>query len=144
MSKTSISGLLLFALFLANACKSDDTATPTGPDYGIHILSPDNTDKHVGDVINIKVDFEDHNGGTVHHINLKIYNELDTANVIYNLPAEPHIHETSGFFEYNQMFVLDSSIVQPNSDWILKASVWGHDEGIALVTGSTGFHVLPQ
>ena len=133
----------LSTLFLANACKNDSTpAEPAGPHYHIDILSPDASDKHAGDNLHIKVDFSEESNGVVHHINVKIYSAVDAANVIYDLPTEPHIHETSGFYTFEQFFPLDSAIVAPNSDWILKASVWGHDEGIAEVADSIGFHVL--
>jgi len=137
---------LLFAtIFFVTACNNDSsTAEPAGPNYHIDILSPGATDKHVGDDLHIKVDFSEENSGVVHHINVKIYDAADTTKVIFDLPTEEHIHETSGFYEFDQMFILDSTIVQPNSDWILKASVWGHDDGIAEVFDSIGFHVLPE
>ncbi|TAK36953.1 MAG: hypothetical protein EPO28_12790 [Saprospiraceae bacterium] len=133
---------LFFGLFLVNSCKNDP-ATP-GPDYHVHFVSPDAGVKHIGETINIKVDFEDHNGGTVHHINVKIYSQLDPNNVIFDMPTEPHVHETSGFYEFNENFTLDGAIIPPHTDWVLKASVWGHDDGVAEVSDSLSFHVIPQ
>ena len=123
---------LLAALFTFNACKDDDSSSE--PDYQIHIESPDATDKVVGDSLDIHVHFSDQNGGTVHHINVRIY-EKDSGTEIFNKPEAAHVHADVEYsFE-------DAILLGTPGHWVLEAKVWGHDDGVAEVTESVEFHV---
>ena len=136
--------ILLFTLIGAIsfvACNDDDNGTDEMmPDYHAHIMSPTTDDKNVGDTIHIHVDFEDHNGGTVHHVNVRIYNKA-TGDEIYNAPADAHVHDESGAYEFHDDVLLD---VDAHSDWILEAKIWGHEAGEHEEMESIEFHVHPQ
>lgn len=122
------------------ACKKNDTHSMDDlPHYHAHILSPDASDKHVGDTLHIEIEFEEHDGKTIHHINVRIFNKNDGTE-IYNQPQQAHIHETSGYYKFTDDFVLD---VDPHTDWVLEARVWGHEDGVAEVTETVEFHVHP-
>ncbi|HMR42312.1 MAG TPA: hypothetical protein PKC40_00695 [Saprospiraceae bacterium] len=131
--------LLLSTAFIA--CEKEDDHDDDATDYHAHILSPDASNKKVGDEIAIHVQFEDHNGGTVHHINVKIYNKANPSQVIYNKPDEAHVHETSGEYDFTDTFKLD---VDPHTDWVLEAKVWGHEDGVGEVSETVEFHVHPH
>lgn len=124
---------LLASLFVFNACKDDDDTT-NDPEYHITIESPDTTEKAVGDELDIHVHFSEHNGETVHHINVRIY-EKDSGTEIYNKPTEAHVHATG---EYN---FEDKLTLTTAGHYVLEAKVWGHDDGLAEVTESIEFHV---
>jgi len=109
------------------------------PNYQISIMSPSADDKHVGDTIHIHVNFEDINGGTVHHIKVRIYNK-DSGTEIYHQPTVAHVHETSGKYEHHDNLVLN---VSEHTDWILEASVWGHEAGTHEKMDNIEFHVHP-
>lgn len=128
---------LLFGLFMFNACKDDDSDTTKEPDYHAHIHSPAaNSTYELGDTVNIEVDFEDHNGGTVHHINVRIFNKT-TGTEIYNQPSEAHVHSSMSY-TFTGEKVLDS--VTPGT-YTLEAKVWGHDDGVSEASSSVDFTV---
>lgn len=123
----------MVSILAFNACKDDDNAT-TEPAYHVHIDSPDTAAKTVGETLNIKVNFEDHNEGTVHHINVRIY-EKDSGVEIYNKPTEAHVHADKSYL-FEDTFELTTA-----GHWVLEAKVWGHDDGVAEVSESVEFHV---
>jgi hypothetical protein len=123
---------LLATLFAFNACKDDDTSDE--PSYQINIESPNTTDKVVGDSLDIHVHFSDKNGGTVHHINVRIY-EKDSGTEIYSKPDEAHQH-AEGELSFEDKIELTTA-----GHWVLEAKVWGHDDGVAEVSESVEFHV---
>jgi len=128
---------------LAACNKRDDMATPDEFDYHVHVHSPDGTDKHIDDTLDIDIEFESHTGMTVHHINVRIYNKT-TGTEIYSKPDEPHVHESDGLYEYTDTFVLSAANgVTGDSDWVLEAKVWGHDDGVSEVSESVELYVLP-
>ncbi len=129
----------LLGLFTFSSCSDDDTVTDDTPDYHIHFNSPNTDDKNIGDEITVEIDFEDHNGGTVHHINVRIYDKV-TGEDIMNLPTDAHVHETDGLFEFSENLILN---VDAQTDWILEAKVWGDTDGLGEVTDSLEFHVQP-
>ena len=108
-------------------------------DYHAHIHSPDSTNKHVGDTIHIHVEFEDHNGGTVHNVQVRIYNKADTSNVVYDAPVDGHVHSATAY-EHHDNFILN---VSAHTDWILEASVWSHDISDGVTKETVEFHVHP-
>ncbi len=133
--------VLLFSCFIGfNACSDDDMEQMDTPDYHAHINSPNADDKKVGDKINIEINFEDHNGGTVHHVKVRIVNAADGTE-IYKKPNEAHVHETSGKYTYSDELTLN---VDAHTDWLLIAKVWGHEAGAHEVSDTLGFHVHPQ
>lgn len=130
------------------ACDKDDHEHDDEmdtPEYHAHINSPNEDDKHVGDTIHIHVDFEEHDGMTVHHVNVKIYNEKDPTIIAFDGPTDAHVHEESGKYELHADLVLDGGAnVMEHTDWILEAKVWGHEDGAAEVTEMIKFHVHPR
>ena len=128
----------IFGLFVFTACGDDDSAMDTTPDYHIHVNSPNTDDKHVGDEITVSIEFEDHNGGKVHHVNVRIFNKV-TGEEILNEPTEAHVH-ADVMHEFTKIMNLN---VEAHTDWILEAKVWGHDAGLAEVTETVEFHVHP-
>lgn len=124
---------LLASLFIFNACKDDDDTTETS-EYQIEIESPNSTDKAVGDELDIHVHFTEKNGGTVHHINVRIY-EKDSGTEIYNKPDEAHAH-AEGEYSFEDKLTLTTA-----GHYVLEAKVWGHDDGVSEVTESVEFHV---
>jgi len=128
---------LLFGLAFFNACKSDEVNSAT--EYLVHINSPAaNTVKKVGEDLPVKVTFEEQNGGTVHHINVRIFNKVTNAEV-YNKPAEAHVHTAASYtFEDNVTLHVAAG------DYVLEAKVWGHDDGVAETIEKVAFKVEPQ
>lgn len=135
---------MVLGLFVFIACNKDDETPSNVPQYQISILSPNTDDKHQGDTLHIDVKFSEKNLMTVHHINVQMYNKNGINQVIFDQPAEAHIHETSGQYDFKADYWLDPSVVAGHSDWILRAKVWGHDDGVSEVADSIGFHVHPM
>ncbi|MEM9921858.1 MAG: hypothetical protein AAF990_27385 [Bacteroidota bacterium] len=111
-----------------------------GPAYHTHFHSPNTDDKKVGDKIDIAIDFSDHHGGTIHHVNVRLVNKADGSE-IYNKPDAAHVHEESGKYEFRDELDLN---VGAHSDWLLIAKVWGHEAGAHQVSDTLEFHVHPQ
>lgn len=135
MKKLLFLGLLISVLMI-NACKDDDHAA-TEPEYHIHFMEPAaNASFAAGDVVHVHIEFEDHNGGTVHHVNVRAYNKA-TGTELFNTPAEAHLHAASPYeFEYE--YTLDNAA--PGT-YVIEAKVWGHGDGIAEVKDSREFTV---
>jgi hypothetical protein len=127
---------LLFSVLMFNACKDDDEMT-TGTEYHIHFMEPaNNASLAVGDMLHVHIEFDEHNGGTVHHINVRAYNKT-TGTELFSTPAEAHVHGVSPYsFEYE--YLLDGTAV---GTYVIEAKVWGHDDGVAEVTESREFTV---
>lgn len=123
---------LLATVIAFNACKDDDTSDE--PEYHITIESPDTTDKAIGDSLDIHVLFEEHNGGTIHHVNVRIY-EKDSGTEIYNEPPSAHVHE-EGEHHFEDRIALTTA-----GHWVLEAKVWGHDDDSPVLSESVEFHV---
>ena len=111
-----------------------------GSDYHIHIHSPNTDDKNVGDEFMLHVEVEDHNGATIHHVNVKIYNKADNSEVLYDGPADAHVHQDGGSYELMESIKLD---VEGHTDWIVEAKAWGHMAGMGEVMETLEFHVHP-
>lgn len=136
MKKLILLGLIL-GIFTFNSCKDDDDSMSTEPEYHIHFMSPDDgASFNAGDMLHVHIEFEDHNGGTVHHINVRAY-EKATGTELFNTPSEAHVHGASPYmFEYEKM--LDGAAA---GTYVLEAKVWGHDAGTAEVKASREFTV---
>ncbi|MCB0705237.1 MAG: hypothetical protein KDC34_08000 [Saprospiraceae bacterium] len=131
--------VLALSIFAFTACdKVEDDTMDTTPEYHIHFHSPDSADKTVGETITIKIDFEDHNGGTVHHVNVRVYNKADGTE-IFNKPSDAHVHETSGMYSFEDTLELN---VDPDTNWVVEAKVWGHEDGLAEVSETVEFKVV--
>ncbi len=110
--------LLLLGICFIVACEDDDDVM-----YSISIMSPDTTAKHAGDTMHLHINFDEINGGTIHYINVRIY-ERDTGEEIYNAPTEANV-KTDGHYEHHDDVVLN---VEGHSNWILEARVWGEED----------------
>ncbi len=137
---------LIYSLFLVGfvatfaACDKKDDDDHEEHEFHVHIMSPDSTDKHVGDTIHIHVEFENESGGEVDEVNVEIKNKED-GTVIYSAPASSHVHEESGLYEHHDDIILD---VEAHTNWILTAKVWsGHDDDADQVSSTVEFHVHP-
>ena len=130
----------VYALF--SACKNDDDTT-IDYDYHAHIMSPNADEKHLDGTLHIHVEFESHTGETVHHINIRIYNKATNA-VVYNKPADTHVHDSSGAYAFEDDFVLSAANgIAIHNDYVLEAKVWGEKDGEAEEVSTVEFHVHP-
>lgn len=144
MHKIQLTVLYLALLLFAGCKKEADEPMTTDYQYHAHIMQPNTDDKHVDDTIHIHVEFESHSGETVHHVKVRIYNKSDNTE-IYNKPADAHIHETSGTYGFHDDFTLsEANGVTAHSDWILEASVWGHENRDGEMIEQIEFHVHPK
>ncbi|MEM9821091.1 MAG: hypothetical protein AAF985_08465 [Bacteroidota bacterium] len=114
---------------------------PNHPNYVIDVQSPTTDDKNVGDEVDINVNFKDMHGGTVHHIKVLIYNKADNTQVIYDGPADAHVHEEDGDYTYTDKLDL---AVDAHTDWIVEVKAWGHEAGAHEKVETVEFHVHPQ
>jgi hypothetical protein len=131
--------ILAASLFVFSCGKDDDDSIEY--EYHAHIHSPNTDDKNVDETLNIEVDFESHSGETVHHIQVRIYNKTTNAE-IYKKPSDAHVHEESGLYTFEDTFVLSAANgITANSDWVLEAKVWGHEDGEGEVMETVEFHV---
>lgn len=143
MKNIKLFGLLILGLFAFASCNSDDDDHDHEGEfeYHAHIMKPDAGMKMMGDTMHVHVEFEDHNGGTIHHINVRIYNK-DTEEVIYSKPETAHIHETSGTYEFHDDVILNTANgFVAHGDYILEAKVWGHEAGEGENMETVEFHV---
>ena len=139
MKKINFPILLLPFIFLAS-CKNNDSQ---GDDfeYHAHIMTPNSTDKHLGDTIHIHVIFESHAGETVHNVNVGIY-EKDSGLEVYNQPDGTQVGEVDGKYEFHDDFVLsEANGISAHKDWVLEVKVWGETSGEGEQTASVEFHV---
>ncbi len=128
--------LLLSGLLVFYGCKEEEEFKTLDPDYQINILSPDSSEKTAGELIHLKVEFNDKNGGAVHHVNIRVYNK-ENSEEIYNQPLSAHVLKASPF-----IFEDDLKLeVNPQTDWLLEARVWGHEAGLAETSAKVEFHV---
>ncbi len=112
-------------------------------EYHAHIMSPDDSDKHLGDTLNIEVHFESHTGEPIHNINVEIMKDSDSS-IVYSKPHHSHIHEEDGVYHYTDQIVLnDSNGFTGHSNWTLTAKVWGMAEGEGEASETLNFHVHP-
>lgn len=127
------------SIFFSACGNDDDQDMNLLPQYRIHILSPDASDKHVGDTLQLEIEFEEAAGMTIHHINVRIYSPHDDTE-LFNQPQQAHVHATEGRYRLADEVVLN---VAPHTDWLLIARAWGHEAGVAEVADTLSFHVHP-
>lgn len=143
--KTSILTITaLFAtLFAFQSCTKDDTKEVDKFEYHAHVMSPDDSNKHMGDTLKINVHFESHTGETVHNINVTI-KEATTGTVVYNKPDDSHVHGMSGEYMYSDNVELNTANgFKGHTDYILEAKVWGDSPGLSEEIETVEFHVHP-
>ena len=128
--------------FIACSHDDDDDGQAIVYDYHAHIQHPESTDYQLGDTLEIEVEFESHTGQPVHHINIQIYNKADHT-VVYNEPAEAHVHDISGEYKYEDEFILSAANGLTEGDWVLEATVWGEEEGSEEISEQVEFHLNP-
>jgi len=100
------------------ACGDSDSEEESF-DYSVAIMSPNATDKMVGDSIHLHINFDEADTKTIHNISVVLTNTEDGSEVY---SVSEHVHNESGHYEHHADVVLD---VEPNTSLILKASVWG-------------------
>jgi hypothetical protein len=151
--------LLLFgisiALFVLTACSSDapaidnsgsfrrGTNTPASDyfEYKIDFTSPNKIDKGLNYEMPINIDFKSSTGKTVHYIEIRIFNKLDSTEV-YNQPSDNHVDNDNGSHNFTDTFTLSvSNGISSDTDWILEAKVWGTNPEEEDVIMSLEFHV---
>ncbi|MDX1684472.1 MAG: hypothetical protein R3275_04500 [Saprospiraceae bacterium] len=136
--------VLALGLAFTSCNKDEDDDHDDMFGYHAHIHSPNGHDKFMGDTIDIIVNFEDHHGGTVHHINVRIFNKA-TDEEIYDQPADAHVHAVSGAYEFSDRLVLsEANGVTAHSDWIMEAKLWGQEAGVGEEVSILEFHVHPK
>lgn len=155
MNKLLILSLSILSILFFNACDKDKDSNM---DYGYQarIMSPNADDKKVGDQIHLHVEFESTTGETVHNVDVRIYNEADHSNVLYDFPSDSHVHATEGSYEIHQdIDLVELNGVKGHTDWIVEAKVWAHDDdddehnhddedGEHTVIETLKFHVHPN
>jgi hypothetical protein len=133
--------LFITSLLVFTSCSKDENPVAIDYSYHAHVHSPDSTDKNLNDTLHIHVEFESHTGETVHHINIQISNKAN-ATVVYNKPDDPHVDEASGLYDFEDDLVLSAANgFTAGTDWILKATVWGDQDGDGEVSETVEFHV---
>lgn len=127
--------------FLLFACSDDDNKLIY--DYHAHIEQPTKTSYQLNDSFNILINFESHTGETVHHINVRIFNK-NTGAEVYNKPTNEHVDDPSGSYEFTDSFLLNSANgFSANSNWVLEAKVWGHEDGVEEEISKFEFSIKP-
>jgi len=143
--------LILSLIMVLASCGSDDDKDhdhdhghheDTTYEYHAHIHSPTDATMKMGDTISIRVNFESHTGETVHHINIILHKAEDEEAVVFSEPNDAHIHNVDGNFTYEYFYALtEENGIEGHTDYTLKASVWGAQEGEELVEETVTFHV---
>ena len=138
--------ILFFALFsgivLFSACtqKEEDMVFM----YHATIMAPDSEPKIFGDTMHVHINFDEHDGQTIHHISVRIYNESTKDAVATTVLSgdEMHIHETSGAYAFHADIPLNADNgFAPHNDYVLEAKIWGEEDGQSEVTETVQFHV---
>lgn len=139
--KQIIFSFFISSILIFTSCSKDENPVAIDYSYHAHVHSPDSTDKNFGDTLGIHVEFESHTGETIHHINIQISNKENNA-VVYSKPDDPHVDETSGLYEFEDELILSSANgFSIGTNWVLKATVWGDQDGEGEVSETVEFHV---
>ena len=135
-----LSSLILLSVFMIS-CGDDEEVEMTDFSYHAHIVSPDTADKHIGDQINLQVEFESHTGETIHNIQVRIYNAADESIEMFKMHQHAHTTESVEISEVIDLIAENN--VEAHTDWIVEAKIWAMDAGVAEVTETLQFHVHP-
>lgn len=105
-------------------------------EYKITFNSPNSFNKSINDEMPVNIDFKSSTGKTVHYIEIRIYNKLDSTE-IYNMPSNNHVDDDSGSYNYTDALTLSvSNGFSVDTNWILEAKVWGtnpEEEDVIMV-----------
>jgi len=132
--------LLIMSATYCLSCKDDGDVVSY--DYHAHIMHPSSANKNMGDILPIQVEFESHAGEAVEHINIRIFNKTNLTEV-YSEPSDPHLNGGDPVFMFEDQVQLTAANGFSAGDWIIEATVWGHDDGQDQVTEKVEFHVNP-
>ena len=152
MKLIMLMAVMMPLVFIAGCDKDDDhddnhnhNNNNTGAlQYHAHIISPDTTAKKVNETLQIKVQFEEHDGDKVHHVQVRIFNSDDNSQLVFDEPAEKHVH-ADGEYTFEESFILSNANgVTEHTDWTLEAKVWGHEAGEGEAISTVDFHVHPE
>jgi len=144
--------LLAFGMFAFASCGDDEADDghmhgDEATDYHVHFITPaedGSTEAMQGQTLAMEIEVEDHKGGTVHHVKVKITKKDDASVVLYEGPSDAHVHDESGAYVFKHDLILDANDVEGHSDWNVEVKAWGHEAGEGEVTSSTTFHVHPM
>jgi len=140
-------GLTASLIFASCDKDDDDNHGHSGQgdfEYHAHIMQPDSSNKKIDDTMHIHVDFEDHKGGTVHHINISITKD-NGGDVVYSQPDVAHVHEESGMLSFHDNVILSvANGFEQHTDYTLTAKVWGPEAGDDEEEEKVKFHVHPK
>lgn len=139
---------LAVGLFTFSSCGDDDSDTHTASttDYKITFINPapdNSTIAIAGETLNLEIEFEDQKGGTVHHVNVRIFQKDDDSVVMYDGPGEAHVHEMSGKYVFTHDLFLDPAMIPTHTDWVVVAKVWEEEAGVGEVEEIKQFHTHP-
>ncbi len=137
----------ILCLFLATSCEKTEPDHSHDDEfkYTATIEQPNTEAKKMGQMLDIKVNFESETGKAIHHVNVKITKKDDDSVVLYNQPDEAHVHEMDGKLEFTDSLMLSTDgNFEAHSNYVISARVWGHDAGQEEVTQSVEFHVHPE
>ena len=127
MKKSILILMTLCSACIINSCKEKEADDmhhhdDTSLSYHIHVHNI-NTAYTQADTLKLNVDFEEHHGGKVHHINVSLFSISDTLNALYSKPAEAHVH-ADGSYNFIDNVALSAF---SKGVYLLKAKVWGHE-----------------
>lgn len=136
--------LIWFSILAFPACDhNDDHHMESEFEYHAHIHSPGIQDFHIGDVLEIDVDFESHTGMTIHHINVTIV-ALPGGDTLYTKPPDAHVHGESGSYQFvDHLDLNQDNGFMANGNYMLQARVWGHHDNPEEAMESVDFSILP-
>ncbi len=121
--------------------RGNNTPASDNFEYKITFTSPDNADKSINDEMPVNIDFKSSTGNTVHYIEIRIYNKLDSTE-IYNEPSNNHVDDDSGSYNYTDAVTLSvSNGFSVDTNWILEAKVWGTNPDEEDVIKLLEFHI---
>ena len=95
--------------------------------YQVNFISPEYQTYHLGDTLFIHIEFRELSGGTIYHINVRMYNRSN-GEEIYNEPPSTSISDTDGLYFFYDEFVLND--MPAEGIWVLEASAWGNEDRI--------------
>lgn len=139
---------ILFGLFSLTSCDKDDEEEMETFDYHAHIMKPTTDDKMMGDTMHIHVNFEEHDGKTIHHVQVRIYNSDDDTEISMvegtAFGEKTHIHEESGAYQFHYDVPLtEENGFKGHGNYILEAIASDHDS-MNEAKETVAFHVHPN